>query len=268
MFTSTEQPLVSIIIACYNAEQYIDQCMTALVEQTYPNIEIVVCDDASKDNSLAKLNEWAKKDPRIKVLHNDNNLFAAATRNSCFKAAKGDYYCIQDVDDISKTNRVEKLLEVIQSENIDFVSSAMQCFVGNPENLTEIILQGIEYPTKMDFLKGISFCHPATMFTRECIKEVDGYRVSPDTRRCQDYDMFMRLYAKGYKGRNIKDVLYLYRKDEATLKRGQTLSSAICGYKVRKYGFNQLKLPKLLAFLYSLRPWIGYVYHKGSNLFR
>lgn len=263
-----ENPLVSIIIACYNAEQYIDQCMTALVGQTYPNIEIVVCDDASKDNSLAKLNEWARKDSRIKVLHNDNNLFAAATRNRCFKAAKGDYFCIQDVDDISKTNRIERLLDVILSEDIDFVSSAMQCFEGTVDNLTVIRSPKIEYPTKMDFLKGISFCHPATIFKRECIQKVRGYRVSPDTRRCQDYDMFMRLYAAGFKGKNINEPLYLYRIDVDTIKRGQALTSTICGYKVRKYGFSQLKLPKLLAFLYSLKPWVGYVYHKGCNLFR
>ena len=111
-----DKPLVSVIIACYNAENYIDQCFEALVGQTYQNIEIVVCDDASKDNSLIKLNEWAQRDTRIKVLHNEKNLFAAATRNYCFKEAKGDFFCIQDIDDVSMPNRIERLIEELQKE--------------------------------------------------------------------------------------------------------------------------------------------------------
>lgn len=261
-----EKPLVSVIVACYNAEQYIDQCMTALVEQSYPNIEIIVCDDASKDGSLEKLNLWAQKDSRIRVLHNDTNLFAAATRNRCFKEAKGDYFCIQDVDDISMPNRIERLVAEIQSDKVDFVSSAMRCFEGTPDNMTEVLTCKKEYPTKRDFLKGISFCHPATLFTRECIEKVDGYRVSPDTRRCQDYDMFMRLYAAGYTGKNIREPLYLYRREEETFKRGQTYSSTVCGYKVRKFGFKQLNLPVASAFFWSLKPWASYLYHKVSNI--
>lgn len=243
MALQKEQPLVSVIVACYNGEQYIDQCFEALIHQTYSNIEILVCDDASTDDSLNKLQQWAEKDSRVKVLHNAFNLFAAASRNRCFKEAKGDYFCIQDVDDISLPNRIERLLEVIQSEDVDFVSSPMQCFDGSLNNLTEVIECKKEYPNKKDFLRNIAFCHPATLFTRECIEQVNGYRVSPDTRRCQDYDMFMRLYAAGYKGKNIKEPLYLYRRDEGNFKRGQTYVTAKCAYKVRKYGFKQMNIP-------------------------
>ena len=261
-----DNPLVSVIIACFNGEDYIDQCIEALVKQTYQNIEIVVCDDASKDGSLALLQKWAEKDPRVVVLHNEANLFAAASRNKCFKAAKGDYFCIQDVDDISMPNRIERLLAEIQSDDVDFVSSAMQCFEGTPNNKKELIVCKKKYPTKKDFLRGISFCHPATLFTRKCIEKVNGYRVSSDTRRCQDYDMFMRLYAEGYKGKNLKEPLYLYRRDMETMKRGQTFSSAVCGYKVRKYGFKKLQLSTPIAFVYSLRPWVAFIYHKLTNL--
>ncbi len=263
-----EAPLISIIIACYNAEKYIDQCMEELVNQTYANIEVIVCDDASTDESLMMLRKWAKKDARIKVLNNDKNLFAAKTRNKCFKEAKGDYFCIQDIDDISRRNRVEKLLEEIQKGHIDFVSSAMQCFNGYQDNLADILSPPKEYPTKTDFLSGISFCHPATMFTRECIEAVGGYRVSRNTRRCQDYDLFMRLYAKGYRGKNIRTPLYLYRRNEDTLKRGWTLSATMCEYKVRKYGYKEMKLPLFPSFLYSLRPWTSFLYHKIMYLFK
>ncbi len=261
------QPLVSVIIACYNGEKYINQCLETLVNQTYKNIEVIICDDASKDGSLTLLNQWAAKDFRIVLLHNEKNLFAAETRNRCFKVAKGEYFCIQDIDDISKKERIEFLLEAIQKEKVDFVSSSMQCFDGTSDNLTGVLSPPKEYPTKRDFLRGISFCHPATMFTRDCIEAVSGYRVSLETRRCQDYDMFMRLYAKGFKGKNIRIPLYLYRREESTYKRGWTYSATVCEYKVRKYGFKLLELPVIPSFIHSLRPWASYLFYKVSNLF-
>lgn len=253
--------LVSVIIACHNAEDYIDKCLESLVRQTYDNIEIIVCDDASTDNSYAILEQWSKKDSRVRVIRNSQNLFAAVSRNNCFKEAKGDYFMIQDVDDISAPNRVETLLSVFEKEDVDFVSSAARCFNNEISNAGKIISYK-PYPSKKDFLWGISFMHPATMFKRECVIDVCGYRVSTDTRRCQDYDLFMRLYAKGYKGKNISDVLYLYRQDDDAKKRGGSLISTRCEYKVRKYGYKILSIPFPVSFIFSLKPWIGYFYYK------
>ena len=253
-----EKPLVSVIIACYNAELYIDQCLTALVEQTYQNIEIVVCDDASKDGSLGKLNKWAEKDSRIKVLHNDTNLFAAATRNKCFKEAQGNYFCIQDVDDVSMPNRIERLVDVIQSDDVDFVSSAMQCFDGALDNKTDVLICKKEYPTKKDFLRGISFCHPATLFTRECIEKIEGYRVSPDTRRCQDYDMFMRLYAAGFRGKNIAEILYGYRLDNDNYKR-RTFNARLGEVKIRKKGYRELGIMLPWGWICAYKPILAHI---------
>lgn len=254
-----KEPLVSIIVACHNAENFIDNCLKALINQTYKNIEIIVCDDASTDRSIALLRDWAEKDSRIIVLYNKDNLFAAATRNRCFDIAKGEYYCIQDIDDISKLDRIEKLVREIQTDNVDFVSSSMQCF-NESNGIQNKIISHKQYPSKWAFLWGISFCHPATLFTKECIMDVGGYRVSQDTRRCQDYDMFMRLYAKGYKGKNISESLYLYRLDEDTIKRGANYTAAMCEYNVRKYGFKVLALPYVLRKLCALKPLIAYAY--------
>lgn len=254
-------PLVSVIIACHNAEKYIDECLEALVNQTYNKIEIVICDDASTDNSYAILESWSRKDKRVRLIRNEQNLFAAVSRNRCFEVANGVFYMIQDIDDISTLNRVETLLSVFKSENIDFVSSAARCFNNDISQLGNVISHKT-YPQKKDFLWGISFMHPATMFKRECVIDVCGYRVSTDTRRCQDYDLFMRLYAKGYKGKNISDVLYLYRQDDDAKKRGGNLISTRCEYKVRKYGYKILSIPFPVSFIFSLKPWIGYFYYK------
>lgn len=249
--------LVSVIIACYNAEEYIDDCIKALLAQTYSNLEIIICDDASTDNSYIKLCEWKEKDNRITVLNNDKNLYAAETRNNCIAISKGDYLLIQDVDDISKTNRVERLVAVLESEDIDFVSSAMSAFDTNPQETFKLMKQKKMYPKKKDFLWNLPFYHPATMFTREAIMAVDGYRVAEETRRGQDYDMFMRMYAKGFKGKNLEESLYLFRLDNANIKR-RTFKARIGEYKIRKRGFKELGLLPL-GWPFLFKPFIAHV---------
>lgn len=255
-----DKPLVSIIIACYNSERYIDLCLESLLRQTYQNFEIIICDDGSKDQSFNKLKEWEKKDSRIIVLKNKENIFSAATRNRCFKISRGEYLMIQDIDDTSSKNRIEKLLEVIQKEKVDFISTSMFAFKDRPENSFAILSNKKENPTKWDFLWNSPFFNPSSIFTRECIESVGGYRVAPETKRGQDYDLFMRLYSKGYKGKNLFEPLYNFRLDDENIKR-RTFKARIGEYKIRKYGFKLLKLfPLAIPFLF--KPFVAHIYQK------
>lgn len=254
-----EQPLISVIIACYNGEKYIDACLEALLNQTYQNIEIIVCDDASKDHSLKMLEAWAEKDRRIKVLSNEKNLYAAATRNRCLQEAKGKYIAIQDVDDISDVRRIEVLVESMKASGVDFVSSAAGAFSTTPQHIEHVYRGKKEYPTRRSFLWGIPFFHPATLFTRECLLAVNGYRIAKETRRGQDYDLFMRLYAAGYKGKRIPDVLYYYREDAGNIKR-RDFDSCIGEYTIRRKGFKALGLMPW-AWPYTLKPFVSHLIH-------
>lgn len=120
-----KMPLVSVIVPTYNVENYIDECMNSLLNQTYKNIEIVICDDHSTDKTVQALSKY-KDSEHITVLTNDQNLRQASTRNKCINACKGDYIAIQDADDISSTDRIEKLIDAFE-DGIDFVGSG--CFI-------------------------------------------------------------------------------------------------------------------------------------------
>ena len=255
-------PLVSIIIAVHNGASFIDDCLSAIVNQTYNNLEIIICDDASTDNSIAHLESWRSLDSRIVVLKNETNLFAGATRNRCFKVAKGKYLCLQDIDDVSHLDRVEKLVNVLEAEDVDFVSSAMECFDRSIQDISTVMVQKNEYPNKNNFLWGISFNHPATMFTSTCINDVGGYRISPETRRCEDYDLFMRLYQKGYKGKNISEPLYYYRYDRETIHRGATKASVLGEYHVRKKNYAKFNFPYVVSLFFAFKPFASYVISK------
>lgn len=254
--------LVSVIIACYNGEKYIDDCLYSVISQSYTNLEIIICDDNSSDNSFLKLKEWEEKDKRVVVLRNDRNLYAAATRNRCFGVAKGLYYVIQDIDDYSAPNRVERLLDAIIKEEVDFVSSSVSTFVDDINKPTGIIKYKA-YPTKYDFLWRISFNHPATMFSAECIKSVGGYRVSPETRRGQDFDLFMRLYAQGFKGKNIEPVLYKYRVDNDNYKR-RSFSARLDEVKIRNRGYKALGI-YYIGWVCVYKPILAYLFQLLKN---
>lgn len=247
--------LISVIIAAYNAEKYTEECIISIQNQTYTNWEMIICDDCSKDNTVKIIEKYQKNDKRIILLKNKYNIKAGASRNKCISFSKGKYIVIQDADDISKNNRFQMLVERLENkENIDFISSGHYLFDDN--GIYKIDNLVIEYPQNKDFLFGIPFCHAATMFKRKALINVGGYRVSKETRRGQDYDLFMRLYAKGYKGYNISDVLYGYRVDKSTINRRKfeyRLDECIIRYK----GFKELKLFPI-GYLYILKPILAH----------
>ena len=259
-------PLVSVIIPCYNAEPYIDLCLDSLVNQTYHNIEIIICDDASKDNSYQKLLEWSKKDKRICVLKNQTNSFAAATRNKCIEASHGDFIMLQDVDDVSAVNRVEVLLKEFEKHpQMAIISSAVKCFDSKPENFTFVLVHKPEFPTKWSMVRRMALSHPASMIRREAITAVGGYRVAKETRRCQDYDMYMRIYAKGYRGMNLNYALYYYRCDEANYKR-RTFKARVGEYRIRLRGYKEMGVMPW-AFPFAFIPFLGYIKQSIINMF-
>ena len=76
-----DNPLLSVIIPVYNVEKYLDECVMSVINQTYKNIEVILVDDGSPDRSGWMCDEWAKKDARVRVIHNENR-GPGATRNS------------------------------------------------------------------------------------------------------------------------------------------------------------------------------------------
>ena len=249
-----ENDLVSVIVACYNGESYIDECLESIVNQSYQNIEILICDDASTDDSYAMLKKWQIKESRIVLLRNNQNVHSAGSRNACIDLAKGKYVLIQDIDDISKVNRVSVLVNTIKNNKVDFVSSRMATIDDSGQIDYNNILKHKKSPSKYDFLWGISFNHPATLFRKEILNKVNGYRVAKETRGAEDYDMFMRMYAYGAKGINISETLYLYRTVAADSKM-LNFKNRIKECKIRYKGFKQLNI-LVIGFPMVFKPLI------------
>lgn len=104
---SIDGPLVTICMSCYNAEKFVEQAVRSILQQTYKNIEFIVFNDCSTDNTLTILKQLAKTDPRMTVIDNKNNQGTYISRNEAFKMAKGEFFTVLDSDDYALPDRIE-----------------------------------------------------------------------------------------------------------------------------------------------------------------
>ena len=117
--------LISVIIPVYNVEKYLDRCVESVVNQTYKNLEIILIDDGSTDNCLAKCDEWARKDSRIKVIHKKNGGLSDA-RNAGLKIAQGKYIGFVDSDDWIRCDMYQMLYERLQIDDSDIAACGVE----------------------------------------------------------------------------------------------------------------------------------------------
>ena len=111
-------PLISIIVPVYNSSKYLQRCITSITSQTYTNLEIILVNDGSTDNSPQILDSWAKKDQRIRVIHKKNS-GAGDSRNTGLDIANGTLIGIIDSDDFVATTMYEKLYSMMIDNNTE-----------------------------------------------------------------------------------------------------------------------------------------------------
>ena len=116
----TDKPLVSILSPCYNVEPFLPQCIDSIISQTYSNLQIVMIDDGSKDDTWNILQSYAAKDSRIEFYHQENQ-GVASTRNNLLDKIKGDFFLFVDSDDWIEPDTVEFLLQISSSNLADIV---------------------------------------------------------------------------------------------------------------------------------------------------
>ena len=110
--------LISVIIPIYKVEKYLDKCIQSVVDQTYPNLEIILVDDGSPDSCPKICDDWKKKDERVKVIHKENGGLSDA-RNVGLAIAEGEYIGFVDSDDYIDSKMYEKLYLAIKNANAD-----------------------------------------------------------------------------------------------------------------------------------------------------
>ena len=111
------ETLISVIVPVYNVEAYLARCVDSILAQTHANLEVILVDDGAKDASGAICDDYAAKDPRVKVLHKENGGLSSA-RNAGLEIASGEYIAFVDSDDWIEPDAYRHLLEVMQKYNV------------------------------------------------------------------------------------------------------------------------------------------------------
>lgn len=131
--------LISIIVPVYNKGKFINNCISSIINQTYKNIEIILIDDGSSDNSFEVMNQWRLKDSRIKYFYQENQGVAIARNNGIMKSV-GEYVYFIDADDEIKTNSIEQLVEKARiKSNADIISANYYKVINNRIKKNQLI---------------------------------------------------------------------------------------------------------------------------------
>lgn len=166
--------IISIIVPIYNVEEYLEECLESIRNQTYTNIEVILVNDGSTDGSKEICERFCQQDNRFKLVTQENQ-GASVARNRGVKESNGDYIMFVDSDDVVKDNIVEVLLSYMKTD-VDIVEcKSTRCkeelFENNPVNIifegesTEAIIKSIEY-------KEVKYCPFTKLYRRELVEKV------------------------------------------------------------------------------------------------
>lgn len=239
----------------YNCASTLTEAVNSVISQTYADWELILCDDGSTDDTLSIAQSCASRDSRIRVVRNPFNLGLNHSLNHCLREARGEFYARMDGDDISTPDRLEKLVKAMdENPDVALVSSWMTCF---DEAGDWGLVRTKPAPTREDFVRGTPFCHAPCMVRKAVLLELGGYGTEPWLRRSQDYNLWFRLYAAGYRGINLQESLYRVRDDRSAVGR-RTLSVRLIEMRIMREGIRRLGLPcwKQLACLKPLATWL------------
>jgi glycosyltransferase involved in cell wall biosynthesis len=229
-------PLVSVLIPCYNVSAYVKKAILSVINQTYNNLEILIVDDASTDDTLQQVR--LIKDERISVFEFKENTQKVGAVNHVLKAAKGDLITFQDADDWSEPTRIEEQVKQFTVEpqpGICFTNyKIIRKKTSVPERIAltddELKDEFLRFRNKKNKNFSATNC-PTMMITREVLEATHGYHTY-------------------FQGRVAEDIHWIYR----ILKNfiGITVDKPLYNYSVREGAFTQLQISgKNAKYAYS-----------------
>ncbi len=215
-------PLVSVVMTVYNCEKYIEESLRSIFNQTFKDFEIIIYDDASTDKTLNIVLGYVHHDHDCMIAFNNHinlilgkeNVGCGEGRNRAIKEARGKYIAIQDADDISFQNRIEKEVNFLEKNDDIFCVGAWADRTGENGDFIEIM----NYPlfTHEEIYEDIiikqhnNIIDPSCMYGKEAFDELGGY--DNKWKLVPDFNLWARATKKGLKFANLQEVLVYYRQ--------------------------------------------------------
>ena len=205
----TTPPLISVVMPIYNAQAFLAEAVTSILNQSFSNFELLAVDDGSTDTSASILAQFADQDSRVKVHRHAQNQGLIAALNTGCNRAQGSYIARMDADDISLPQRFERQLQVLESSPAVALVGSWIAFIDDHN----VVTGTMQYPTAPSFLKWILpfYCplaHPSVMMRRSVAAAVGFYREGQLVT--EDYDLWTRI-SRVAQITNVPEVLLHYR---------------------------------------------------------
>lgn len=267
--------LISIIVPVYNADKYLEECINSLINQTYKNLEIILVDDGSIDESPNICDEYLKKDSRVKVIHQENKGVSEA-RNRGIEEARGKWIAFVDADDYIDLKFCEKMLEIAIKENAQCVICGYnRVYLSKKEALLKeksFSMDSDEFLNNVFMVQsGFGFAH-MKLWDANLLKK-SNIRFDKELKVAEDAFFCMQISKEIKKIYYLNEALYNYRFNEQSVVRkfdkNYVQKYLIAMKKTKEYirnndEKNTVKLYNYIAY-HVLLIIINYCFHPGNN---
>ena len=221
--------LVSVVMAAYNAEKTIQQAVLSVLGQTYQNLELLVVDDGSSDNTEAVVKELAVKDNRIKLMHSASNHGVSYARKYALKKARGSWVAILDSDDVWRPDKLEKQIRFQKEKEAEllFTGSAFMDATGRR------LKWELHVPEKLGYRKLLkqNLVSNSSVLVKKSLYETFYVR---DDRLHEDFAIWLALTKTGISVYGIDEPLLIYRLGKSS-KSGNKLYAAKMNWNTYRY---------------------------------
>lgn len=205
------KPQVSVIMPAYNAQNYIKEAIESVLNQTMGDLELLVLDDGSKDNTVAIAKELERKDARVRVLINEKNMGVARTRNRGIDMSKGEYIAFLDSDDVWRKEKLEKQIALAQTTGADIIYSSYALVSENGKRKYNDFIVPATTSFKEMLRCNVLGC--STVLLSKKAKE--NHRFSTEYYH-EDYVLWLALMQDGFKAAGVTECLVDYRVMEVS----------------------------------------------------
>lgn len=200
--TSSISKKVSFILSCFNAQETISKSIDSILNQTHKNLEILLMDDGSTDETFKICSNYERENSEIILFRNKSNIGLTKSLNILYKNSSGDFIARQDADDFSHKERIDKQLKFINSNNLDGCTTRAK-IIGTKK----IIPQFSRFlPINLALKYKNPFIHGSLLLKREAFFDNNGY--DEKFVYAQDYKLMKDLISSNYKIRIMNQALY------------------------------------------------------------
>ena len=252
MNTSDKKPIVSIIMAAYNAEKTIESAICSVLNQTYNDWELLVINDCSQDNTSEIVERLMNGDSRIHLISNAKNSGVSVTRNIGLKNARGEWIAILDSDDLWSSDKLEKQMKLVKEKKAElvFTGSAFISSEGNPINWELHVPETISYK---ELLKQNLISNSSVLVKKRLYQ--DYYAIGDDMH--EDFAIWLGITKARRLGYGIDEPLLTYRLAKSS-KSGNKIRAAKMNWKTYRYiGLNPIKSTYYMCW-YTVRGMLKY----------